>query len=1164
MVHADTVAPNQPTPGNTFPVLTPQEEAKTFQLPPGYHMELVLSDPDIKEPVACVFDGNGRMYVAEMRTYMQDIDATGEMNPVNRVSLHESTKGDGVYDKHTVFADGLLPPREILPLADRVLINETNTSDIYSYPMSGASGSKEIFYKGGPRGGNIEHQPSGLIWGLDNWIYQAVSDLRLRYTGGVVTEGHTPGNGGQWGLGEDDYGKMWFVNAGGEFGPLHYQTPIIYGAYELPEDRSPDFQEVWPLVGLADVQGGPGRFRPTDKTLNHTTSAAGIAVYRGDRLPADLRGDVLFPEPVGRLIRRAKVEDKEGLTVLHNAYDKSEFIRSTDPNFRPVNITNGPDGCLYIVDMYRGIIQQATWVNPGSYLRSVVQKYGMQNITSHGRIWRLMHDGQTPGPQPHMLDESATQLVAHLDHPNGWWRDQAQMLLVLKNDKSVVPALEQIARTNANPLARIHAIWTLEGLSALNASLVREKLKDTEPQVRIAAMRAGESLVRAGDTSLVGDLKAMSKDKSPDVVLQTLLTGKVLNWPDYRANAQSIIASSTAEGVQKIGSLILTEGYGIDQHRFNQADLDRLRKGQAIYESLCFACHGFDGAGMPLNGAPAGTTQAPPLARAREVRGHRDLIVKILLNGLSGPVHGKTYAAQMVPMDSNADQWIADVASFVRNAFGNRASMISAADVASMRPAARARAKPWTIDELRNLDPQPVGNPRDWKVTASLNPGDAQQMIDGDPHTRWTSNTELAPGMWVQIELPQKSPIGGLSIDCVQSPNDYAREYKVELSDDGITWGQPVAQGRGTPGVMEIHFPAATAKFLRLTQTGTLAPDHGLFWSIHELEVLQPSVGKQSSQASTDALPSSSALPPLPQAQPEDLEKMDAALPRGAYAKPPHARKILIYGNANGFVHSSIPLGEQAIAALGASTGAWTATISNDPAVFDDLKDFDAIVLVSTTGRFLLPHADLPNDATPDQRKASDQRAIHYEQAESQRMQNLLRFVRKSGKGLVGIHAATDAYKEVRAYGDLIGGYFNGHPWNEKVGIKLDDPASPLTQMFDKSGFDVADEIYQFTPMLNDQKQDQQPYSRSLDHVLLSLDYTTPDRTARKGSSPDNDFAVAWIHQAGKGRVFYCSLGHREEIYANPTVLKFYLAGIQYALGDLSANPVSAARTAAK
>jgi type 1 glutamine amidotransferase len=136
----------------------------------------------------------------------------------------------------------------------------------------------------------------------------------------------------------------------------------------------------------------------------------------------------------------------------------------------------------------------------------------------------------------------------------------------------------------------------------------------------------------------------------------------------------------------------------------------------------------------------------------------------------------------------------------------------------------------------------------------------------------------------------------------------------------------------------------------------------------------------------------------------------------------------------------------------------------------------------------------------------------------------------------------------------LIGGYFNGHPWNEKVGLKIDDQASPLTQMFDKTGFDVADEIYQFTPMINAQGQNKQSYSRAHEHVLLSLDYDTPGRTAHKGTSPDNDFAVAWIRQAGKGRVFYCSLGHREEIYWNPTVLKFYLAGIQYAVGDLKAD----------
>jgi mono/diheme cytochrome c family protein/glucose/arabinose dehydrogenase len=844
--------PDSAAPVKSPPVLSPAEEAKTFQLPPGYHMELVLSEPEIEEPVVTVFDGNGRMYVGEMRTYMQDIDATGEMNPINRVSRHESTRGDGVYDKHTVFVDHILPPREILPLLDRVLINETNTSDIYAYYDTkgvGVADKKELFYKGGPRGGNIEHQPSGLVWGLDNWIYQAVSDLRLRYTGGVLQEGHTPSNGGQWGLAQDDYGKMWVTNAGSEHGPLKYQTPIIYGGFDLPNDRSPDFQEVWPLVGLADVQGGTGRFRAEDGTLNHITSSAGITVYRGDRLPADLEGDVLFDEPVGRLIRRAKVENKDGLTYLRNAYDKSEFIRSTDPYFRPVNITTGPDGCLYITDMYRGIIQQAAWVNEGSYLRKVVKKYGFQNVTDHGRIWRLVHDGYTPGPAPHMLDETPAQLVTHLDHPNGWWRDQAQMLLVLHGDKSVVAALETMARSDKSPLGQIHAIWTLEGLGSLDASLVRAKLKDKVPQVRIAAMRASESLVLKGDSSLNADLRAMVRDPDPNVVLQTLLTSKLLNWPDYRKFVQLNLASSSADGVKEIGAQMLNEGHGIDEKNFSKTDVVELHKGEKIYQELCYACHGYDGNGMPMTGAAPGATQAPPLAHAKEVTQYRDTIVHILLNGLSGPVGGKQYVAQMVPMDTNPDKWIAEVSSYVRNSFGNHGGMIRPEDIARLRPGAKLRGKPWTIDELRSTYPPTVPNAGDWKLTASVNSKDARLCADGDLNTRWTSGSQIAPGMWVQVELPQETSIGGVLLDCTGSPSDYARAYKIELSNDGRTWGKPVAQGKGTPGVMQITFSGATAKFLRITQTGALAPAHGPFWSIHELELLKPGGTMQSSLA---------------------------------------------------------------------------------------------------------------------------------------------------------------------------------------------------------------------------------------------------------------------------------------------------------------------------
>jgi putative membrane-bound dehydrogenase-like protein len=836
-------APSEFPPQPPIPALSPEEELKTFQLPEGYRMELVLSEKDdVKEPVLCVFDGNGRMYVAEMRSYMQDIDGAHEHDRISRVSRHESTKRDGKFDKHTVFADQLLLPRMVLPLDDRVLINETDTMDIYSYRDTkgdGVADAKEIAFQGGPKGGNLEHQQSGLIWALDNWCYQTTNAYRLRFTGKEVQKEPIPSGGGQWGLCQDDYGKIWWSNAGGEKGLWHFQTPILYGGTDVAGQFPPDFMEVWPLVGLADVQGGKNRFRPDDKTLNHFTGSCGQEIVRVDRVPADFRGNALVCEPVGRLIRRAKVEVKDAITTLTNPHGHSEFLRSTDPNFRPVNITNGPDGCLYIVDMYRGIIQEGNWVREGSYLRKVVQQYSFDKVFGHGRIWRLVHKDFQPGPQPHMLDETPAQLVAHLEHPNGWWRDTAQKLIVLRGDKSVVPALVQMARASQNHLARIHALWTLEGLDALDKDLIREKLKDPHPQVRIAAIRASEPVLKKekDDTALMADVQELAKDADPSVVLQVLMTGKLLNWPDYAKFAQIVMAASPAKGVRDIGMIVLNGGQVIGGKEFSAAEIEVLRKGEGIYKELCFACHGFDGKGMQMDGLRPGTTIAPPLAGSKDLLGHRDAVAYILLNGMSGPVGSKTYDAQMIAMSMNDDAWIAAVGSYVRNAFGNHGAMIAAADVARIRAATKDRTEPWTANELHTILPHPLANTRDWKVTASHNSEHANLAIDGSIDTRWDTHGFQTPGQWFQIELPEETTIVYIRLDQGKSAGDYPRGYKVEISADGQTWGKPIAQGHGTPGATEIYFAPVKAKFIKITQTGT---QQGLFWSIHELQVCEP------------------------------------------------------------------------------------------------------------------------------------------------------------------------------------------------------------------------------------------------------------------------------------------------------------------------------------
>ncbi len=826
-------------PTGSVPYLSVEESLKTFHLPPGYRLEAVVTEPEIAEPVVAAFDGNGRLYVAEMRTYMQDADATGEQEPKSRVSVHEDTDGDGRMDKHTVFADDLLLPRMILPLDDRVLIGETNTLDIYSYRDTDGDGvaeEKQIFYQGGPRGGNMEHQPSGLIWSMDNWLYTTYNAYRLRYNpDGLAHKEPTAPNGGQWGLCQDDHGKPWFVNAGGEIGPLNFQQPIVYGNFSVSDEFPVDYREVYPLVGLPDVQGGHGRRREEDSTLNHFTATCGEEIFRGDRLPSDLKGDLVFSEPVGRLIRRSKVTVRDGITYLKNAHPGSEFIRSTDPNFRAMNVMNGPDGCLYIVDMYRGIVQQGNWTKPGSYLRGVIDEYGLAKNTGRGRIYRLVHeDHPRDTTRPNMLDQSTEQLVAHLEHPNGWWRDTAQKLLVLRGDSAAVPALEKMARESEFDLARMHAIWALEGIGALSAEFVREKMEDPHGSVRRAAIRASETLYKAGDKSLAGDIIAMAEDSDENVVVQAMLTAKRLNFPDFRSFVEKTRADSDSAGVQSVGKQIIT-GTAQKPLRLHGDQLSLYKEGQTIYGSLCFSCHGADGKGTPIPGGDD-LRLAPPFINSPIMEGHPELATKVVLHGLTGPIHGKTYPGEMIAMASNGDRWVAAVLSYINNSFGNQLGFVTEQMVTRVREDHVDRKTPWTLEELYASVPQVIENRSDWKLTASDNDGDCSKAIDGNFGTRYSTNRSMAPGMWLQVELPEVTEIAGLILDAAGSRNDYPRGCTLEFSEDGKTWSEPLTHKEVQKSKVEIEFPKRKTKYIKVTQTGS----HHLFWSIHDLQLLKP------------------------------------------------------------------------------------------------------------------------------------------------------------------------------------------------------------------------------------------------------------------------------------------------------------------------------------
>ena len=862
--------------------LAPEVQQKLFLLPPGYRIEPVLSDPLIQDPVGVTFDGNGRMYVLEMRSYMKDADGSDSRAPISRISRHEDADGDGVYEKHTVFVDNLVMPRIAFPLGDGVILAlETDNRDMYKYSDTNGDGvadKKELFYAGVGRVQNMEWQPGGLTWALDNWLYTTYNPFRLRIApNGAVLREETEPNGGQWWSAQDNYGKTWWVDGGGEIGPVNFQAPIIYGAFNVADNFEPDFQVPWPAPGgIADMQGGMRRVRMPDGTLNHFTAASGVEIYRGDRLPPDLVGDLVFNEPVARIVRRAKIVVTDGLTQLRNAHPKSEFVRSTDPLFRPVSISNAPDGTLYLSDMYTGIIQDAQFVGPNSYLRRKVDQYELDKQHNLGRIWRITHEGAAPDrPQPRMYAETAAQLVRHLTHPNGWWRDTAQKLLVLRQDKSVVPALRTLAQGSDNQLARIHALWTLEGLGSLDAALVRELMKSPDPQIRIQAIRASESLYKANDKSFAADYTSLTKDPDPNVVIQALLTLNLHKVPEGAELIRAAADSSAVRGIKDIAGQLLKPGSAQGQRpsladagagSVNMSTEQRkvLLRGEGFYKELCFSCHGADGKGAPMAGAPGGATLAPALAGSSRVQGHRDYVIGVLLHGLTGALDGKEYpGGVMVAMGTNTDEWVSDVASYVRNSFGNAGTIVTPAHVTAVRSRAN-RKTPWTLSELEASVPYPMTNQAEWKLSASHNADAAGHAVAGTPGVRWDSAAPQAPGMWFQIELPQPTTVAELQIDATVpfvfgargggrgaggppagrgrgavTPAPGPVGYRVQVSMDGTTWTE-AAQGAGSGPSTVIGVTPVRAKFVRVTQTGSAA--NGEFWGIAQIRIYQ--VGK--------------------------------------------------------------------------------------------------------------------------------------------------------------------------------------------------------------------------------------------------------------------------------------------------------------------------------
>ena len=480
--------------------LSPAEEMASFHLADDrLTVELAAAEPEVVSPVSICFDADGRLFVAEMLDY-PNAQTSG------RIRLLEDRDGDGRYETATVFADGLPFPNGVLPWRGGVLV--TAAPDIWYLSDTNGDGradERRVLFTGFGLG-NQQLRANGLTWGLDHWVYGANgrSEGEIRKPedspGKTVSiRGHDfrfrPDTGefeaiagrSQFGLARDDWGNRF----------LSWNTiPIRHEV--LPErylNRNPQLAATESIADILEP-GDTGRVFPlapppltfNDESVKNFNALAGLTIYRGGALGEEYRGNAFVGESLLNLVHRRVLEPNGVTFVARRPEQGKEFLASSDSWFHPVNFATGPDGALCVVDFYRKFVEHPDWVR-GAARNEVPWRTGAE----HGRIWRIRNaKSPIPNRKVNLSHAGVGELVEHLRNDNGWWRDTAQRLVVERQERAAIPALEKLARETSSPLTQLHALYTLDALRALTPELLLTALKDAQPGIREHAVKLSE------------------------------------------------------------------------------------------------------------------------------------------------------------------------------------------------------------------------------------------------------------------------------------------------------------------------------------------------------------------------------------------------------------------------------------------------------------------------------------------------------------------------------------------------------------------------------------------------------------------------------------------------------------------------------------------------
>lgn len=489
------------------PVLTPAQELASFRIAPGFRAELVAAEPLVEDPVSIKWDEDGRLYVVEMRGFMPDAYGNGEDEPVGSIVRLHDDNADGVMDRREVLLDKLVLPRAIAIVPEGLLIAEPPNLWLCPSEINNAAtincDDKVSLGDYGTQPGSVEHAENGLLLNLNNWIYNAKSDRKFRLRDGELEIGKTVFRG-QWAITQDDDGNLYYNgNSNLVTGDLYSDNDVIRAGIVSAaglQQRMVRGDQVY------SIRVNPGVNRAyrdgvlrEDGRLNGPTAASGVEVYRATQFPTDYYDSAFIPESAGNLVARVQLfrEDldtrTEHPTYADPDWGQRDFLASTDERFRPVEIKTGPDGGLYVVDMYRGIIQDHIYLT--DQLRDQVFERELEEPLGKGRIWRIVYENNTISHQaPNLSTASTAELVETLAHGDGWWRDTAQRLLVASPDASVSSELTP-ALFSDNVLQAVHALWALEGRDELTRVHLQALLSRNNERLSLHALRAGCDLL---------------------------------------------------------------------------------------------------------------------------------------------------------------------------------------------------------------------------------------------------------------------------------------------------------------------------------------------------------------------------------------------------------------------------------------------------------------------------------------------------------------------------------------------------------------------------------------------------------------------------------------------------------------------------------------------